>query len=550
MYLIWEHNQTRMELATNGADRKKRFWVSAWPAVLALFLISLIRFGLMFRFPLGPDETYYWDWSRHLDWGYYDQGPMIAWVIRFFCTWLGDTVVGIRVEAVLGSLGAQIFVYLFTRELFGWRAGLLSILPLTFAPLILAGGFIASYDSLVVMFWAAALYFAYLALFRESFWSWIGLGVVLGLGTLSKYTMVLFVVCFVIFLLTVPRFRCYLLRFQFYLSLAIAFFIVLPNLLWLSRHDWITFSHLGRLTDQGNDFLLKQVGDYLITQLGVITPILFFLSVWVMFWAAKSYFSSGDIKRWFVFCFCAPILIFFLISSFRGKILPNWPVCAWVAVPSLIAAWVSSVWDKFQFLRKRIFVFNVAIVTSAVFSLLLIWPELFAKFGIKIPLSWSRPINRMYGGLELGQAADQAYREMVAELGSPVYVGGMNYGDTSRAAFYMANQPIASCLFLGQRLNNYIYWPGGMPTPGSSMLVVMEHPHDHPKGYPIDRVFERIVRVDPPVDAFRTGLYDEPVWRVYLYKCYVFRPDRNLMTPMPRSWRPPSEAGKLLDLQN
>lgn len=518
--------------------------------VLVLFLISLVRFGLVFRFPLGPDETYYWEWSRHLDWGYYDQGPLIAWVIRFFCTLLGDTVIGIRLEAVLGCLGAQIFIYLFTRELFGWRAALLSLFPLTFAPLILAGGFIASYDSLVVMFWAAGIYFAYLALFKDSFWSWIGLGIALGLGMLSKYTMVLFIPCFAIFLLTVPRFRRYFLRFEPYLSLVIAFVIILPNLLWLSRHDWITFSHLSRLTDQGSGLLLHQVGDYLATQLGVITPVLFFLSIWVMYWAAKSYFSNGDVNRWFVFCFCAPVLIFFLLSSFRGKVLPNWPVCGWVALYSLIGAWVSSACDTFQSHKKRMFIYIFAIVTSALFSSLLIWPELFAIFGVRIPLSWSRPINRMYGGLELGRAADQAYAEMVAELGSPVYVGGMNYGDSSRIAFYMHGKPSASCLFLGKRLNNYIYWPRGLPTPGSSMLVVVEYPHDHPKGYPIDRVFERVVQVDPPVDAFRKGLYYEPVWRVYLYKCYGFRPDASLMTPMPSNWHPADGSKELLDLKD
>jgi hypothetical protein len=28
------------------------------------------------------DEAYYWLWSKHLAWGYFDHPPMIAWIIR------------------------------------------------------------------------------------------------------------------------------------------------------------------------------------------------------------------------------------------------------------------------------------------------------------------------------------------------------------------------------------------------------------------------------------------------------------------------------------
>ena len=27
------------------------------------------------------DEAYYWQWAQHLDWGYYDHPPLVAWLI-------------------------------------------------------------------------------------------------------------------------------------------------------------------------------------------------------------------------------------------------------------------------------------------------------------------------------------------------------------------------------------------------------------------------------------------------------------------------------------
>ena len=41
------------------------------------FTIARILYAQSFL--LTPDETNYWQWSRHLAWGYHDQTPMIAW---------------------------------------------------------------------------------------------------------------------------------------------------------------------------------------------------------------------------------------------------------------------------------------------------------------------------------------------------------------------------------------------------------------------------------------------------------------------------------------
>ena len=45
---------------------------------LILGLGLLVRLLMSGQFLLVPDEAYYWTWSRHLDWAYFDQGPMLA----------------------------------------------------------------------------------------------------------------------------------------------------------------------------------------------------------------------------------------------------------------------------------------------------------------------------------------------------------------------------------------------------------------------------------------------------------------------------------------
>src|SRR2546425_4091853 len=97
-------------------------------AVIAILTAStLIHLFLALRFPLAPDETYYWQWGRHLDWGYYDQGPMIAWVIRAGCALFGNTPLGVRSGIILAALPTQIFLYGLFRDLLGRRTAIIGL---------------------------------------------------------------------------------------------------------------------------------------------------------------------------------------------------------------------------------------------------------------------------------------------------------------------------------------------------------------------------------------------------------------------------------------
>jgi hypothetical protein len=44
-------------------SRERRLWRAA---VLVTWLATLVRLLFAIWLPLFPDETYYWEWSRHL----------------------------------------------------------------------------------------------------------------------------------------------------------------------------------------------------------------------------------------------------------------------------------------------------------------------------------------------------------------------------------------------------------------------------------------------------------------------------------------------------
>ncbi|HEX6966986.1 MAG TPA: hypothetical protein VF166_14435, partial [Gemmatimonadaceae bacterium] len=53
-----------------------------YAAVVVAVAATAVRLVLAARIPLVPDETYYWEWSRHLAAGYFDHPPAIALFIH------------------------------------------------------------------------------------------------------------------------------------------------------------------------------------------------------------------------------------------------------------------------------------------------------------------------------------------------------------------------------------------------------------------------------------------------------------------------------------
>ena len=87
-------------------------------SILVLTLVAL-RLVAAAVTPLTFDEAYYWTWSKHLAFGYYDHPPMVALVIRAGTMIAGDTELGVRLVSVLLALPMSFAVYRSAAILFG-----------------------------------------------------------------------------------------------------------------------------------------------------------------------------------------------------------------------------------------------------------------------------------------------------------------------------------------------------------------------------------------------------------------------------------------------
>ena len=296
--------------------------------------ILVLRFYYIGSIELLPQEAYYWLYARHLDLGYLDHPPMVAWIIWANSLIFGNSEFAIRFGAFSLWVLTAFFCFRLTRNLFGKTAAL-GVIPLLAAlPFFFFIGFLMTPDAPLTACWAGALYFLERALLGRQRLSWWGAGICMGLGLLSKYTIALLFPAALIFILIDRDSRPWLLRPEPYGAVLVSIFIFMPVIIWNAEHQWMSFIFQGprRLRGEISFNLPQLIGSLLL----LLTPI-----------GAMSIFSGFNIFKekifkaqrnifFLTFIFC-PFSVFFLLSFIRDVKL-NWTGPIWLmALPFM--AW-------------------------------------------------------------------------------------------------------------------------------------------------------------------------------------------------------------------
>lgn len=494
----------------------------------ALGILWLLGLGIFYtvlsaRYPLAPDETYYWEWSRNPALGYYDQGPMVAWTIWLTTALFGDTPLGVRFGSVIATLITGAFLWRTGAGLFGERAALIGLVSATITPLALAGGTIATYDPLMAACWAAACWAASRALVHNVRSAWWALGIAFGLGMLSKHSMILLAPCMVLLLASRRELRFWFARPEPYLAFLLGVLIFAPNLWWQSQNHWVTFQHLLVLSGKGADrTALRRFGDFVGSQAGVITPLLFLCILCSLVWSYRRSRLEDGKGEALAFWLGVPVLVLFTVMTAKSKVQANWALAGWLTPSLCLGAWAVAAGAS----RARWRAVLAAWALGTFLTLLIAMPSLRPMLGLRTPARWDQ-MNKLYGGPELGAAVEEQRRIMERAGGSPVTVGACTYDVASRMAFYLPDRPGAYCFFVGTRPNSYLFWnPKRRPPAGGNAVIADNRAPDDPERPAFERLFDHVEPVLPPVVVYRRGLYSEPIRMYYLYRCQGYRPGR------------------------
>ena len=206
-------------------------------------------------------------------------------------------------------------------------AAVMSGLLLQIVPLFAVNGVLMTIDSPYIFFWCFSLWSFWKAINEKKPFYWYITGCIIGLGFMSKYTMLLFFPCALLFLILSDKDRYWLRSLHPYLAFLLSLVVCSPVIIWNAFHDWVTVLHTGGHAHihEGLRFSFKSLINFTGSQIGVITPFLFFLVFYTAFKFKRSY-PLLKRERLFLLCFSMPIFLFFLLKSMQAKVQGNWAI--------------------------------------------------------------------------------------------------------------------------------------------------------------------------------------------------------------------------------
>jgi hypothetical protein len=421
--------------------------------ILALVALRLVAAAWT---PLTFDEAYYWMWSKHLAFGYYDHPPGVAVVIRLGTMVAGDTELGVRLVSILLGLPMSWAVYRTASILFGGqRLASTATILLNVTLMAAVGTLIVTPDAPLLVASSFVLFF--LAKVLESgrgAW-WLAVGAAVGAALLAKYTALFFGPAILIWLVSVPKLRRWLISPWPYLGGLVALAIFAPVILWNADHQWVSFiKQIGRARIE--DFRPAFIGELIPTQIAFATPLVFILGAMGLYALLRR--KAGALAaRALINATFWTIVLYFIWHSLHARVEANWfaPIYPAFAISAAVAANLTR-WDMRQ---QRVVDFCLrwaSPVGILMFALLIVQANTGALTGYRRDAT-VRSVG--VGWRELAGEIEAVRRRVGAAC-----VLAPDYGTTGWLAFYL---PVGSCVV---QPTQRIRWVN-MPEPDPALLA-------------------------------------------------------------------------------
>ena len=335
---------------------------SGWAFVMLLFPgLWLIRMATAWLSgsSLFIDEAQYWDWSRHLAWGYFSKPPVLPVLIKLSAAVGGDNAMGVRwlVQALWGLIPLIVWrlgwemqrdsgLRLSQAHATGaWAAALVSS-TLVFGIL----GQVATTDGPLMFCWVVSIWLLWRALQQPEQWSrWVLLGLVLAVGVLSKYTMAAVLLSWAVWWMRQPRAHIFK---GMVLAVLVATLCWVPHLAWNHAHGWPTLKHTAELLTGASASPAQALGtwalralEYVAGQLLIAGPVVLVMA-WRAFqaskWSHQTPEHSVNSPVVFAWHFTWPLWLVGAWQALQGNAQVNWPAPAWIGACLVLAWWLAT----------------------------------------------------------------------------------------------------------------------------------------------------------------------------------------------------------------
>jgi MFS family permease len=344
---------------------KSNFKIDKYWIVAILFMIAklCLHFFTNTNYELHRDEMLYFNMADHLSFGYATVPPVTGFLAFIIKSIFGYSVFGIRlIPALLGA--ASLFIIAKTvRELGG------NILALIIASssFLFSTGFLL-FDTLFTpnvieqFLWLLTTYLLFRMISGNNPKLWIMIGIMLGVAFLNKYSVLFYILGFIVAILF-SNHRRFLNSRYFCYAIHIGIIIILPNLIWQYLHGWPVVYHMGELRR---------------TQMVNLTYSYFFIDIFSLNLVSSLVWITGLIsllvlkqekEKRFIGVASLLVILFFLFSKGKGYYILG-------IIPFLFAAG-GYVLEKY--LKSRLNYINYVVLAITLFFSLIALP-----FGIPL----------------------------------------------------------------------------------------------------------------------------------------------------------------------
>lgn len=433
-----------------------------WPVLLIAALKFFLHLMVAGRYGYFRDELYYIACSRHLDWGYVDQPPLIALV-----TWLemhvgGPSLHSLRFLPAVAGVALVVLAARLARELgagkFGqWFAAL--------ATSCIGVNFVVHYlmtmNAFEPLLWTALAYFvARIVNTGDQRW-WIAFGIVAGIGLQNKYSIVLMAGGLVAGVLFTPERRS-LLRPWIWIAGGIAFLIFLPNFIWNVQRHWPFLELIGNIKKEGRDVEVG-AGEFFRQQILIVGPQLFLI------WIVGLYsLLAGTLRRYralgIAYLFAMAVLI-----VTHGKHYYLAP-----AYTTLMCAGAVAI-ERFVEGRRLVWLKPVAatlVVLGTIYAMPLVLPVLspeqfqiyakkYAPFAVPAAekshqaATLPQHFADQFGWREMAEAVGRVYQSLPANERAEACIAAGSYGEAGALDFFGPDYGLPPAISGHQ---NYYFW--------------------------------------------------------------------------------------------
>ena len=401
-------------------------WLLALSAArLALHLASNGAYGF------HRDELAFWDDAGRLAWGYVAYPPLTPFVAHVSMQLFGDSLAGYRLPSALAQALAGLVAGLVARELGGGRAAQgLATIAVACVPFSLLAGSMLQYTSPDYLWWSACAWLLLKLANGCDRRAWLALGLAIGLGMLTRYTMLFCAAGIAVAVLATPLRRD--LRGPWpWAGAALSLLVFAPNAWWQWRHGFVYLDFVAHI--HARDVRIGRTDGFVPGQLLVgAGPLLVPLWGAGLAWlaAARPAIRARGLAWWYATAF----VLFWLAGARDYYLAPAYPPLLAAGAVALVR-WACGLAPS----RRRLAAAAVAAWMAAAFAgaaaiSLPVWPV--GSTGWRIARGAHDNFAEQVGWPELVAQVAAVYHALPPDERARTAIYAHNYGEAGAIARY------------------------------------------------------------------------------------------------------------------